>query len=762
MRLSLASFIVCTSLALGACSGGGDGGGGGNDTGNNNQNPPGNNNPPPGNNNPPPGPPATFTIGGTASGVRGTGLLLKINGGNELAIPLNGTFVFGTTLTSGQPYNVTVATQPTSPAQTCTVTNGVGTIASSNVADVAVSCIDAAVSTYTISGTVTGLIGSGLVLQNNGGDGRTISGDGPFSFATALVNGAAYFVTVATQPTNPTQQCAVTSGSGTIAGANATNVSVVCAAPPPPPPPPAPASVSPARLFAVHDQGDSRTLRAIAAPGAPLAAGLFIRISGDAQVFGPIFQSGLSDHTFSLTTETQKTLPAGIHSGAITVELCKDDQCAVQYPGSPVSVPYEVRVMSPSPDLKPLSAVPNGKDWQTHGGSAAHTGYVPITIDPATFTRRWKWLPQDPKVKSLSDAVTYQGQAFVTTNVKFGIDPGGGFSAVGIDEATGQTAWVHPFERGPDLSVDRMDPPTVDNGKVYAAASGNFGASVFALNSANGDQIWRSGFTTQGGGFFLDAPTASGDSVISHGGQAGGLVALDATTGVVQWISDGPLGIADFTQAGSVAADGTVLYSVMPQSETSGRPVLRGFDRLTGAKLYSIDTSLPTSISLREPSPTPVITGANSVLIGYWYLIGGAKYRLEKFDTQNRTVSWFVDSDTFPDLPFSDLDPVVANGVVYMVNIALNRIEARNASDGTLLWTWTPPTVDQSPFRMGARMIVTDNLLFAATDRFVYAVSLTSHTDVWSHWNSGTLAMSASGVLYVKSDAAFLDAINLR
>ena len=63
---------------------------------------------------------------------------------------------------------------------------------------------------------------------------------------------------------------------------------------------------------------------------------------------------------------------------------------------------------------------------------------------------------------------------------------------------------------------------------------------------------------------------------------------------------------------------------------------------------------------------------------------------------------------------------------------------------------------------MDARMIVTDNLLFAATDRFIYAVSLTSHTDVWSHWNSGTLAVSANGVLYVKSFATFIDAINLR
>ena len=42
---------------------------------------------------------------------------------------------------------------------------------------------------YTVSGTVSGLAGSGLVLQNNGGDDRGISVDGAFSFANAVHTG---------------------------------------------------------------------------------------------------------------------------------------------------------------------------------------------------------------------------------------------------------------------------------------------------------------------------------------------------------------------------------------------------------------------------------------------------------------------------------------------------------------------------------------------------------------------------------------------
>ena len=82
--------------------------------------------------------------------------------------------------------------------------------------------------TFTVGGTVPVLSGSGLVLQNNGGDALPISGNGAFAFATALADATAYNVTVLTQPTNPTQTCTVTNGSGTLSGANVTNISVSC------------------------------------------------------------------------------------------------------------------------------------------------------------------------------------------------------------------------------------------------------------------------------------------------------------------------------------------------------------------------------------------------------------------------------------------------------------------------------------------------------------------------------------------------------
>jgi hypothetical protein len=81
--------------------------------------------------------------------------------------------------------------------------------------------------TYTIGGTVSGLSGT-LVLQDNGGDNRTLTLDGPFTFATALPYLAGYSVTVLTKPVN--QSCTVSNGTGAVGLANVTNIAVTCVA----------------------------------------------------------------------------------------------------------------------------------------------------------------------------------------------------------------------------------------------------------------------------------------------------------------------------------------------------------------------------------------------------------------------------------------------------------------------------------------------------------------------------------------------------
>ncbi len=168
-----------------------------------------------------------FTVGGTLSGLAsGTTLVLQNNAGDDLSLTADGDFTFPTALANGSSYDVTIASQPTSPNQTCTVSNGSGTITSADVTDINIVCVT---NTYSIGGTVSGLAtGNSVVLQNNGGDDLTIAADGSFTFSTALADGSAYDVTVLTQPTTPNQTCTVTNGSGSLGGADITNIGVVC------------------------------------------------------------------------------------------------------------------------------------------------------------------------------------------------------------------------------------------------------------------------------------------------------------------------------------------------------------------------------------------------------------------------------------------------------------------------------------------------------------------------------------------------------
>ena len=165
-------------------------------------------------------PATTYSIGGSVSGLSGT-VVLRDNGGDDLSVASNGPFTFATQLVSGATYAVTVKSNPS--GQACSVSSGSGTVGSSNVTSVTVSCTTTP--TYSVGGTVSGLAGT-VVLQDNGGDDLSLSANGPFTFATQLPSGAVYGVTVKSNPSG--QSCTVSGGSGTVGSANITTVAVAC------------------------------------------------------------------------------------------------------------------------------------------------------------------------------------------------------------------------------------------------------------------------------------------------------------------------------------------------------------------------------------------------------------------------------------------------------------------------------------------------------------------------------------------------------
>jgi len=167
--------------------------------------------------------PDTYSVGGTVSGLWATGLVLA-NGSDLLAVPQRaGVFTMPDTLSAGTHYDIVVQTQPG--GLTCLVSNGSGTIGTSSVNDVAVSC---GASAYTLGGSVSGLSLSGLLLAN-GTDRLAVQANAlSFTMPTAVAPGTPYELIVQAHPV--TVGCGVTNGSGTMGGADVDNVQVACGA----------------------------------------------------------------------------------------------------------------------------------------------------------------------------------------------------------------------------------------------------------------------------------------------------------------------------------------------------------------------------------------------------------------------------------------------------------------------------------------------------------------------------------------------------
>lgn len=81
---------------------------------------------------------------------------------------------------------------------------------------------------YTVGGRIDGLKSGGLTLASGTDKLVVASAATSFALPTALPTGTGYSVSIAVQPPRFTQHCVLTNGSGTIASANVTNVTVTC------------------------------------------------------------------------------------------------------------------------------------------------------------------------------------------------------------------------------------------------------------------------------------------------------------------------------------------------------------------------------------------------------------------------------------------------------------------------------------------------------------------------------------------------------
>jgi 6-phosphogluconolactonase len=403
--------------------------------------------------------------------------------------------------------------------------------------------------TYSVGGTISGLSGSGLTLLDNASDSLAVSANGAFSFAASVASGAAYAVTVSAQPTNPSQYCAVTNGTGT-ASANVTSVTVSC-------------QLVSRFVYATNNGNasisgyaiDPSTGELTAMPGSPFATG--------------------NDPASAVVTPGGKFVYVTVTTGLLA------------YSADPSSGA-----------LSPLSASPY---------TVSGPGAVTTTAD-GNFLFATNFFGQNP-APSGSTVLAYQidtntgalnsvsGSPFTTgagTNpFSLAVDPAGKYlyvadeggdntSVFGIDSTSGALTEVSgsPFAAG---SAPQGIAVTANGGFVYVANASSGSISGYSVNSATGNltPIANSPFSTgtyfphslavdPGGNYlYLTSP--------SSGSQAANVLvyAIDAQTGALTFSSSvavaaGATVNAGFSDALNCAIDsgGRFLYVTNPGANT--------------------------------------------------------------------------------------------------------------------------------------------------------------------------------------------------
>ncbi len=349
--------------------------------------------------------------------------------------------------------------------------------------------------------------------------------------------------------------------------------------------------------------------------------------------------------------------------------------------------------------------------WSMYQGDASHTGYVPVSLDPADFSLRWQ---RSIGGRRLNPVTAADGKVFVSEYGRF--DSGAGLHV--LDAREGNTLWKTTFGR-----VNSVNPPSYDNGKVYIqTGKGTSGPAplLHAFDADTGQLVFRSQFAAQWEKYY--APTHYDGKVYVNGGYYGGAYAFDGSDGRQLWSA----GLNQYDQW-TPAVDRDYVYAYVG----SYSPGLYVLNRTTGSRAYSIpDPNFDWSGW--SMNLAPVLGAEDDVLAIH-------DYRLISFDLQNRDIRWEL-ADQFTG------QPSLARGVIYAINSG--ELTAREESTGSFLWGWDPP----GSANLTGTLIVTDSHVFAGTSNTTYAVDLSTREQVWSYPVSGHLALSNDSLLVAGAD----------
>ncbi len=170
-------------------------------------------------------------LGMSLSGVTRTGLIVTNKAGPALPVPPGSTFIFPELVPVDSDYDIAIVARPLN-TDSCVVVGGKGNTGAVSPGTISIQCV---VTTFALGGTVQGLTGGDLVVNNGKHSVKILSGATTFTMTAPttanpkfgeIPEGIPYGLTILQQPATGT--CTIANPAGTMPAAAVNNIVISC------------------------------------------------------------------------------------------------------------------------------------------------------------------------------------------------------------------------------------------------------------------------------------------------------------------------------------------------------------------------------------------------------------------------------------------------------------------------------------------------------------------------------------------------------
>lgn len=461
----------------------------------------------------------------------------------------------------------------------------------------------------------------------------------------------------------------------------------------------------------------SFTFTASATTTGALPANVHANLQYDADLIQEaVIEAGSVSGTYVVRGKSRADLGGGQHVATIVFRLCQDADCKTIYPGSTQNYTYKI-----------TSTVAAWNTWQ---GNSKRNGYVNITIDPSQIRKAWSHEGDSifGDVVSDKENLYYQKTYWKSEGVvdsalvALRLNDGGQIWTRSLGEQIHPSGlsmignYLHMTQDG----SSHLDPP-----------------ASWIVNKIDGTIIRRLIHTGPDHAFVRSVPTEN--AFVTMSGYRTTLVtAYAASNGSQLWQKTLDI---DWGRHALAADDANV--AIYARDKTTVLDV-------TSGEISANILHRPNPLDPEDYYGTPVI-GDNNIV----YIRGERNsninfgHPIRALNRINQTIVWSTESGYESDFAY-------AKGIIYAIHSNPRRLDAVDAKDGRILWSWVsdlPEPVwgirmpDEYHKMITGNVLVTNNLVFINLPGHIRAIDLKTREIVWRYDRSGNLSITPDGHL---------------